>query len=124
MLVNEAEGAAEEIDAGGDERRPNAVVVEHERLDEVIGVTLVIRRVDDAVRPHRVHDVMKVFVLALDLAEDRIQRMLKRAVELVPLRGAQLVEVRMHLLARVLENVLAREDGLGNVVQHVSRFGL
>ena len=37
---------------------------------------------------------------ALDLAEDRIERMLQRAVELVPLRRPQLVEVRVDLLAR------------------------
>ena len=46
----QAERAAEQVDAGGDERRPDAVVVEHERLDEVVGVALVVRRVDDAVR--------------------------------------------------------------------------
>ena len=72
---------------------------------------------------------MQVLVLALDLAEDRVQRMLERPVELVPLRRPELVEVAVDLLAglraaftvvaaQVLENFLAREDSLRNVVQH------
>ena len=46
-------------------------------------------------------DVMQVFVLALDLAEDRIERMLQRAVERVPLRRPQLVEIAVDALARL-----------------------
>ncbi len=48
--VKQAERTAEQVDAGGDERRPDAVVVEHQRLDEIVGVALVVRGVDDAVR--------------------------------------------------------------------------
>ena len=69
--VDQTERTAEQVDAGGDERRPDAVVVEHERLDQVVGVALVVRRVDDAVRADRGRDVVQVLVLALDLAEDR-----------------------------------------------------
>ena len=47
-------------------------------------------------------DVVQVLVLALDLAEDRIERMLQRAVEPVPLRGAQLLEIGVDPLARLL----------------------
>ena len=62
--------------------------------------------------------------------------MLQRAVELVPLRRAQLVEIAVDALARlraalavaaaqVLEHLLAREDGLGDVIEHSeSRLGL
>ena len=77
----------------------------------------------------RVGDVVQVLVLALDLAEDRVERMLQRAVELVPLRRAQLVEVAVDPLARlraavavaaaeVPDDLLARENRLGDVVQH------
>ena len=53
-------------------------------------------------------DVVQVLVLPLDLAEDGIQRMLQRPVELVPLRRAQLVEVGVDLLAWVFEQLFAR----------------
>ncbi len=124
MLVDQAERTAEQVDAGGDERRPDAVVVEHQRLDQIIGMAAMIRGVDDAVRADRGGDVMQVLVLALDLAEDRIQRMLQRPVELMPLRRAELVEEGVHLLARELENLLARENGLRNVVEHGICSGL
>jgi hypothetical protein len=95
-------------------------------------MALVIRGVDDAVGADGVGDVVQVFVLALDLPQDRIQRMLERAVELVALRRAQLVEISVDLLARlgatfplapaeVLEHVLVREDGLRDFVQHCRR---
>jgi len=123
VLVEQPERSAEKIDAGGDERRSNAVVVEHERFDEVVGVALVIRRVDDAVRPDRVGDVMELFVMAFDLAEDGKERMLQRAVNRIPLRRAQLVEIPVNSLAslraalavpaaQVLQYFRAREHGL------------
>ena len=34
-------------------RRPDAVVVEYQRLDEIVGVALVVRRVDDAIQSQR-----------------------------------------------------------------------
>src|SRR5689334_13584942 len=48
VTMNETERAGEQIDAGSDDRRPDAVVVQYKRLDEVVGVAAVIRRVDDA----------------------------------------------------------------------------
>ncbi len=120
VLVDQAERAAEQVDAGDDQRRPDAVVVEHQRLDQVVAVALVVRRVDDAVAADRVGDVVQVLVLALDLAQNRVERVLQRAVELVPLRGPQLFEVGADLLARVLEHVLARQNGLRDLVQHLS----
>ena len=36
--VDQAERPAEQVDAGGDDRRADAVVVEHQRLDQVIEV--------------------------------------------------------------------------------------
>ena len=118
VLVNQSERSAEQIDARGDERRPDAVVVEHERLDEVIGVALVVRRVHDAVAAHRRRHVVQVLVLALDLAQDGIQRMLQRAIELVALRRAQLLEIGADLLARILQHILARKYGLRDLVEH------
>ena len=61
---------------------------------------------------------MQVLVLPFDLAEDGIERMLERAIELVPLRRAQLLQIRMDLIARVLEHLLPRKNGLRNVIQH------
>ena len=129
VAVKQAERTAEQVDARGDERRPHAVVVEHERLDQVVGMALVVRRVDDAVRARRVQDVVQVLGLALDLAEDRIERMLQRAVDRVPLRRPQFFEIGVDALARllaalavvaaeVLDDLFALEDGLGDVVQH------
>ena len=74
---------------------------------------------------------LDVLVDPLDLAQDRIERVLQRAVDGVALRGAQLVEVAVDPLARlqlalpvpaaqVARDVLSREDRLGDVVwQHV-----
>ena len=58
MAVEEAEGTAEQVDAGRDERRTDAVVVEHQRFDQVVGMALVIRRVNDPVRPGGRRDVV------------------------------------------------------------------
>ena len=133
--VQQAERTAEQVDAGGDERRPHAVVVEHERLDEVVGVALVIRGVDDAMGARRVQDVMQILGLALDLSEDGVERMLQRAVDRIPLRRPQLLEIGVDALARLIavlpviaaevsEHLLALEDGLGDVVQHAARARL
>ena len=48
VAVEQAERPAEQVDAGGDDRRPDAVVVEHQRLDQVVEMALVVRDVDDA----------------------------------------------------------------------------
>ena len=123
MAVQQAQRAAEQVDARGDERRPHAVVVEHQRLDEVVGMALVVRRVHDAVFPGRRDGVMQVLGLALDLAQYRIERMLQRAVNRVPLRRAQLVEIGVNPIARpgaafaisapqIFDDFLARQYGL------------
>jgi hypothetical protein len=65
------------------------------------------------------HDVMQVFVLALDLAENRVEGMLERAVNLVTLFCLQLLEIAVNALARlnaaltkpaakILDDLLAR----------------
>ena len=48
VLVDQPERSAEQVDAGGDDRRPDAGIVEHQRLDEIVDVAAVVRRVDDA----------------------------------------------------------------------------
>ena len=69
-----------------------------------------------------------VLVDALDLAENRIERVLQRAVDGIALRGPQLVEVGVDALARlefrlsvpaaqVLGNVLPRQYRLSDVVE-------
>ena len=88
--MEQAERAAEQIDARGHQRRPHAVIVEHERLDEVVEMALVIRDVDDAATPRGVRRMLDVLGHPAHLAQDRIERMLQRAVEAVPLRRAEL----------------------------------
>ena len=127
VLVDQAERPAEQVDAGGDDRRPHAVVVEHERLDEIVGVALVVRRVDDAARARGRLDDLEVLDPPLDLPQNRIQRMLQRAVERIPLRRPQLFEIGEDPLAAVRSavraaqiagDVLAREDGLSQIVRN------
>ena len=67
--------------------------------------------------------------LAVDLAEDRIERVLEHPVDGVALPRAQLVEVLVHTLLGLLaggamaaveirHHFLAREDALGDLVGH------
>ena len=67
--------------------------------------------------------------MAIDLAQDRIERVLERAVDRIALRGPQLVEVGVDPLARlaapsgrrrpeIARHFVAREHGLGDVVEH------
>ena len=128
--MDEPERAAEQVDAGRDHRRTDAVVVEHERFDQVIEMRLVIRDVDHP--PGLSSPAARwstCLVDAFDLAEDRIERVLQRAVDGVALRRPQLVEIRMDPLPRlefglpmaatqISRHVLAREDCLGDVVEH------
>ena len=131
MPVHQAERTAEQVDAGGDQRRANAVVVEHERLDEVIGVALVIRGVDHPVAGRRGNGVVQILVLALDFPEDGVERMLQRSIQLVPLRGPQFVEIGddtfPHLVAalaiapsQVLDDLRPCQHGQGDVIEHES----
>ena len=125
--VNQAERTAEEIDAGGDDRRPHAVVVEDDRLDEIVGVAFVVRRVDDPPGARRRLDDVEMLDAAIDLPQNRVERVLERAVKRIPLRRLELFEVREHPLAaigaavralKVSHDVLAREDGLSEVVRN------
>ena len=60
----------------------------------------------------RVDDVVQVLVLALDLSEDRIERMLQRAVDRMPLRRPQLVEVAVDAFASLVAALaVARRGG-------------
>ena len=127
MPVDQAERSAKQVDAGGDDRRPHAVVVEDDGLHEIVCVAFVVRRIDDAAGSRRRLDDVEMFDPAIDLAENRIQRMLQRPVERVPLRRLELFEVCEHPLPavraavrtlQVPHDVLACEDGLGEVVIH------
>ena len=75
---------------------------------------------------------LDMLVDALDLPQDRVERMFERPVDGIPLRRPQLVEVRVDPLTRlelrlaraatqISRHFLAREDGLGDVVEHHGR---
>ena len=59
-----------------------------------------IRRVDDASLLHRVDGELLVLADALDLSQDRVERIFERAIQLVTLRRLQLDEVGEHFRAR------------------------
>ena len=129
VTVNEAERTAEEVDPGSDDRRPDAVVVEHQRFDQVIEVALVIRDIyRPTVQRGGTRDLDALFT-ALDLAQDRIERMLECAVDRIALRGAELVQIRVNALPglqlglampgpQILRNVFTREHCLSDLVKH------
>ena len=125
--VNQAERTAEEIDPGGDDRRAHTVVVEDDRLDEIVGVAFVVRGVDDPPGARRRLDDIEMLHAAIDLSQYRVERVLERAVKRVTLCGLELFQVRKHSLPairtavgalKVSHDVLAREDGLGEIVRN------
>ena len=127
--VQQPERAAEQVDAGRDERRPHAGIVEHDRFDQVVDVALVVRRVDDAVAARGGDGVVLLFGLSLDLPENGVERMLQRPVELIALCRPKLVEVGVDALARarlvfavsaaqILDDFLTSENRLGELVEH------
>ena len=81
--------------------------IEHQRLDQIVEVALVVRDVHDAAAPNALAGMFDVLGDALDLAENRIERMLQRAVEPVSLRGASIPRdsFRCGLLASAAERV-------------------
>src|SRR5688500_18593051 len=96
-------------------------------------MALVIGDVDDAPGTGRFFRDVDPFGDPLDLAQNRIERMLKRPVDRVPLGGAQFVQVRMDALPRlqlgltvaatqVSRHFFAREHCLGDVVEHWPRL--
>ena len=102
MPVEAAKGAAEQVDAGGDHRRAHAVVVEDDRLDEIVEMALVVRGVDDApAGADRRLRALDVLLAAVDLAQDGIERMLQGAVHPVALGGPQLVQIAVDALRRL-----------------------
>ncbi len=129
MTVDEAERSAEQVDPRGDDRRPDAVVVEDERLHQIVEVALVVGDVDDAPGEHRLLGDLDVLVDPLDLPQDRIERVLQRAINRIALRRPQLVEIGVNALSRlelglavsatqVARDLLTREDCLRDVVKH------
>ena len=127
VLVNQAERTAEQVDAGGDDRRPDARIVQDQRLDQVVDVAAVVRRVDDAPLLGSVDRELLVLADAFDLAKDRIERIFERAIQLVALRGLQLVKIGHHPRARGVarqamgafekpRHVFPGEDGFGDGV--------
>src|SRR6185436_3742617 len=92
--VDKPERPDEEVDARRDDRRTDSVVVEHERLDQIVDMTSVVRGVDDAPRLGCGFRDVNVLADAFDLAEDRIERVLEGAVNRVALPRAQLLEIR------------------------------
>ena len=130
VTVDQAERSAEQVDAGGDDRRADAVLVEHQRADEIVDVALVVRCVDHAAGARGCLDDVEVLAQALDLPQNRIQRMLQRPVDRIALRGPQLIEVALDALAcvraafavaalEVSGHFLPREHSSGDVVEHV-----
>ena len=77
------------------------MIVEHQRLDQIVEMALVIRDVDDAAGAGGSRRVLDALGDAADLAENRVQRMLQGAIEPVALFGAELVEIAGDLLPRV-----------------------
>ena len=129
VSVQQTQRTAEEIDPRGDDRRPDAVVVEHERLDQVIEMTLVIGDVDRATGMGRGASNPDALFDPLDLAQDGVERMLEGPIDGVPLCSPKLVEVAVNPLPRlelglpmtspqVSRDILPREHRLGDVVEH------
>ena len=101
MPVQQAERSAEQVDAGRNDRRPDLVVVEHQRLDQVVGVALVIRGVDDAALGRRGLRDLDALLPPLDLPQDGVERVLQGTVERIPLRRPKLVQISMDALVRL-----------------------
>ena len=80
VFVQQAECAAEQVDAGGDDRRPDVVVLEDQQLDQVVEVTLVVRDVDHAPGVERSVQVRQPLGHPFDLAQDRVERVLEGAI--------------------------------------------
>ena len=128
MPVEQPERAAEEVDPGREQRRPDPVVVEDDRLDQVVEMALVVRDVHDPPAPGGLDGVFDMFGDAANLSQDGIERMLECAVEAVPLRRTQLLEVLLDSLPRVRfgraldaaevpRDVIARQHRLDDVVR-------
>ncbi len=129
MTMDQTERTAEQVDTGGDDWRSDAVIVDDERLDEIVKMALVIRDVDSSAASRRRLRDLDVLVNPFDLAQDRIERMFERAIDRIPLRRPQLVEVGVNAFAgfelrlavpaaQVPRYILPRQYGLADVVEH------
>ena len=105
------------------------MVVEHEQLDQIVDVTLVIRGVDDAVRPGRRLRELDKLRVPRDLPQDRIQRVLQGAIHGVSLGRPELFEIGRDALvglvrgqtrttAQVARHLFARQHGLRDINVH------
>jgi hypothetical protein len=119
----------EQVDAGGDDRRADPVLVEHERFGKVVEVTAMVRRVHEAAAMRGGFHLFDVFADAFDLPQNRVERVLERAVDGVALRRSELFEVAFDPFPRGLagfsravlqvpRHLLPREHGLGELVDH------
>ena len=113
VAVQQAERPAEQVDARRDDRRPHVMIVERQRLEQVVGVALVIGRVDHLPGRRRRDRALDVLDVPVDLPQDRIERVLERPVERVALRRPQLLEVGVHPL-----------PGVGGVVHTHSTYAV
>ena len=127
--MDQSERTTEEVDPSGNHRRPDLVVVDHQRLDEVVEMALVIGDVDGAAAPRGVLRDADVLLDALDLAQNRVEGVFEGAVDRVALGGSQLVEVGVDPLPglqlrlpvpspQVAPYVFPRQHRLGDVVEH------
>jgi hypothetical protein len=99
--LDQPERATEQVDARGDQRRPQVVVVEDQGLDQVVQVALVVRDVDDAAAPRRPPGDLDVLPQTFDLAQDGVEGVLEGAVDGVSLRRPELVQVGLDSLPGV-----------------------
>jgi hypothetical protein len=93
VLVDEPERPAEQVDAGGDDRWPDSRIVQHQRFDQVVGVAAMVRGPHHAALRGGRRGVVGVLGHPVDLPQDRVERVFERAVQLVALRGPQLLEI-------------------------------
>ena len=123
VLVDQPERPAEQVDAGGDDRRPDARIVEDQRLDEIVDVAAMVRRVHDTALLDGVDGELLMLADAFDLSQDRIERILERAVQLVALRRLQFFEIAEHPAAGgVARQPVAALDEPGHVFAGENRF--
>ena len=133
VAVDQAERAAEQVDAGGDQRRPDAVVVEHERLDQIVGVAACgsTRRRCGALRDGRRRRGAGSRACArssggsdrADAAARGRSRAAASSAARRDRRGSRsraCAPLFAMSAAQVLDDFLAREDGLGDLVEHRS----
>ena len=130
VAVEQAQRTAEQVDAGGHDRRSNPVLVERQRFDQVIDVAAMVGRVQHPARGRGLLRDLDPFGEPFDLAENRVERVLQRPVDRVALGRPQLLQVPADAIphlkpglamaaVQVADDVVAREHRLGEVVEHL-----